>query len=833
MNNQRLSVLLVESDSTESELIRSGLEEEGNSLFHVECVTRLTDALKCLERKDYEVVLLDLTLPDGSGIELFERVNLAAPNALIQIITPVQNIAIAREAVLRGAYDYFQKEQLDLHLLRNSLRHILASRSSRLKLQNSEMRFRTISDASPLGIFVSDEAGNCIYTNEAYQQISGLSFKQTLGTNWNRAVHPDDRERIDEVWINAINNNARFNTEFRFLQRDGKVVWTRVNGAPMKDAVVSRGFIQTVENITQRKAIEFGLEEAKEALFVEKERAQVTLNSIGDAVICTDITGKITYLNRAAEVMTGWANAEALGEMLEAVFTIFDRLTHQTTKNPAMHAIEKGEIVGLSANCVLVRRDGSEVAIEDSASPIHDRSGEVIGAVLVFHDVTHSRTIASKMTYLAQHDFLTGLPNRPTLIERLTQAVALAQRHRSNVALMFLDLDDFKHINDSLGHATGDLLLQSVAKRLVSTVRATDTVCRQGGDEFVVLLGELTQSHDTVLVVENLLKAFETPHLIEGRELYVTTSIGISIYPNDASTVDVLMQNADTAMFQAKAMGRNKYRFYQAEMNGRAIHRMNIENSLRRALRDNEFLLHYQPQIDIASSRLAGSEALIRWRDPILGLVQPQEFVSLAELSGLIVPIGRWVLREACRQTKTWLDAGLNAMPVAVNVSALEFRQKNFLAAIALILQETGLPPEKLELELTESMLMQDSESAVSVLQTLKDLGVKLAIDDFGTGFSSLRYLKRFPIDTLKIDQSFVNDVTTNADDATIVSAVIGMGKHLHQRVIAEGVETEKQLDFLMEQQCDMGQGFYFSHPLSAHDYGLFLEKESSSNIPT
>jgi EAL domain-containing protein (putative c-di-GMP-specific phosphodiesterase class I) len=369
----------------------------------------------------------------------------------------------------------------------------------------------------------------------------------------------------------------------------------------------------------------------------------------------------------------------------------------------------------------------------------------------------------------------------------------------------------------------GDQLLQSIANRILVCVRATDTVCRQGGDEFVILLAEIDQPQHAVNVAEKLLVAIALPHLIGGNELHVTSSVGISIYPDDGTSVDVVIQNADTAMYYAKSSGRNNYKFYTAEMNARAVQRLYVENSLRHGIAHGEFILYYQPQIDLVSGAMTGAEALIRWRDPDRGLIYPQQFVSIAEDCGLIVPIGRFVLREACTQVRDWMAAGLPAVPVAVNISAVEFRHKSFLEGVDQILQETGVDPHYLELELTESVLMQDAESSVSLLGALKDLGVQLAIDDFGTGYSSLSYLKRFPIDILKIDQSFVRDVATDSNDAAIVNAVISMGKNLKQRVIAEGVETPAQLAFLRTWQCDTGQGFLFSHPLPAADFESLL----------
>ena len=368
--------------------------------------------------------------------------------------------------------------------------------------------------------------------------------------------------------------------------------------------------------------------------------------------------------------------------------------------------------------------------------------------------------------------------------------------------------------------------LAANGKRLVDCVRSTDTVCRQGGDEFVILLAEIERHQDAAQVADKLLAALVQPHHIDGHELHVTLSIGISIYPDDGTNTDTVMQNADTAMYYAKANGRNNYQFFTAEMNTRAVQRLFIENSLRRALKQDEFVLHYQPKIDIASGNMTGAEALIRWRDPVIGLVYPGQFVRIAEECGLIVPIGRWVLREACRQVQAWLAAGIPVVPISVNISAVEFRHEKFLEGVSAILKETGLAPRYLELELTESILMHEAESSALVLEKLKAMGVHLAIDDFGTGYSSLSYLSRFPIDTLKIDQSFVRDIVTNTDDAAIVTAVIGMGRNLKQRVIAEGVETREQLAFLSSHLCDEGQGFLFSHPVPAGDFARLLRPQ-------
>jgi len=558
-------------------------------------------------------------------------------------------------------------------------------------------------------------------------------------------------------------------------------------------------------------------------LFEEQERAQVTLNSIGDAVMSTDVRGYVTYLNIVAERMTGWSRGEAAGHPFEEVFRIVDAHTREAIQNPMALAIRENKTVGLTPNCLLIRRDGIEAAIEDSAAPIHDRRGQVTGAVMVFHDVSTARELSLRLSYLAQHDNLTDLPNRVLLNDRLTQAMALAHRHRRKLAVLFLDGDRFKHINDSLGHVIGDRLLQSVAQRLLDCVRRSDTVSRQGGDEFVILLSEVTHPQDAAVSAEKILLAMNAPHRIGQHDVHLTMSIGIVTYPDDGTDAETLVRNADFAMYHAKSSGRNNYQFFKPEMNVRAVERQSLENGLRDAIDRREFVLHYQPKMNLETGAIIGVEALIRWHHPERGMVSPVQFIPIAEDCGFIVPIGQWVLREACHQARAWQDLGLRPVRMAVNVSAVELRASDFVAGVNDILTETGLDPRYLELELTESFLMQDSKSTVAVLEALKGMGVQLALDDFGTGYSSLSYLKRFPIDTLKIDQSFVRDLTTDADDASIVTAVISMGKSLHMGVVAEGVETQEQLAFLREQSCPEGQGYYFSRPVVAEAFTPLL----------
>jgi diguanylate cyclase (GGDEF)-like protein/PAS domain S-box-containing protein len=592
----------------------------------------------------------------------------------------------------------------------------------------------------------------------------------------------------------------------------------------LKGHVGTYSLARAIRNITEREV-------ARRELFLEKERSQVTLNSIGDAVLSTDISGNVTYLNVIAERMTGWSCKEAVGRPLSDVFQIIDGATHRPSANPMELAIQQNRTVGLSANCILVRRDGYECAIEDSAAPIHDRDGQITGAVIVFHDVSIARAMVLEMSHRAQHDVLTDLPNRLLFNDRLTQAISLARRNQNQVAVLFLDLDGFKHINDSLGHSVGDKVLQSVAAHLSACVRKSDTVSRQGGDEFVILLSEVWHAADAAISAAKILTELKRVHNIGEHHLHVTASIGISTYPESGEDAETLIKNADTAMYHAKERGRDNFQFFQKEMSLRAVERQSLEGQLRYVLEREELSLHYQPKINLKTGAITSVEALVRWQHPERGLLLPGQFLAIAEDSGLILGIGAWVLHEACRQTRAWLDAGLPAVPVAVNVSSLEFRSEHFLEGVRAALKKTALDPKYLELELTETVLMRHAESTAFVLAELKVIGVRLAVDDFGTGYSSLSYLTRFPIDALKLDQSFVHHIMANRDDAIVVSAVITLGQSLKHRVIAEGVETQEELAFLQAHDCDDGQGHYFSRPMASDQFAKLLQTSTSPSV--
>ena len=498
-------------------------------------------------------------------------------------------------------------------------------------------------------------------------------------------------------------------------------------------------------------------------------------------------------------------------------------------------ALAQREVAVTAREAQVEQREKAVLLLEDTAhakttqaqqteAQLREANEHLVVASVQAQTLTEAAEGASaQMSYLARHDVLTGLPNRALLADRLAQSMSLAQRHGQKVVLAYLDLDNFKHINDSLGHAVGDELLRAVAQRLNDSVRQSDTVCRQGGDEFVLLLAEVDTVKDAARAAAMLIEATSIPYQVGSHLLHVSASIGLSIYPDDGSDVETLLRNADTAMYHAKKNGRNNFQMFSPEMNMRAAARQSIEASLQQALENDGLVLHYQPRLHLASGKITGAEALVRLQRPHYPLLYPTHFVGIAEECGLATPVGQKVLRAACSQAVEWAQAGLAMGRMAVNVSAAEFHGKDFLLGIQTVLDETGLDPTTLELELKESSLVQDTQPSTAILRALKSMGVQIAIDDFGTGYSSLDTLRRFPIDTLKIDQTLVQDIGSTGGDIQLVNAIIAVGKCLNLRVVAEGLETLEQLSHLKSQGCTEGQGYYFCRPLAADIYADVL----------
>jgi diguanylate cyclase (GGDEF)-like protein/PAS domain S-box-containing protein len=633
--------------------------------------------------------------------------------------------------------------------------------------------------------------------NSAFGKLTGQT--NVVGKKFSEIVPGSEDSQRDLVEICSrvalTSRPERFEIEIR-----GLGMWFSISAYGAGNSC----FVATFDNITERKRLEQSLREAE-----EKYRAIFEDAVVG--IFQSTPGGRYINVNPAMARMLGYDSPH---ELISSITDISEQIyvDHKRREELTRLLIDEGMVKNFE--CEVYRKDGSKMWFSANMRTVSE-DGVVVGYEGTNADITDRKVAEERIQYLAYYDALTGLPNRTLLQDRLTKALADGRRQRYEIALLFLDLDRFKDINDSLGHSAGDLLLKEVAERLETWGREQDTVARLGGDEFMIALTHLKDTADAAVAAERLMDAMTAEFVVRGHSIHVGCSIGISIFPEHGTDCETLIKNADAAMYSAKANGRNNFRFYTEDMNEQAVERLTLESSLRSALAKQQLFLMYQPEMDIATGRITGLEALLRWQHPELGLVPPDKFIRIAENSGLILPIGEWVLRTACSQARRWQDEGLPVVSVAVNVSAIQFRQNDFCELVRRVLHETGLAPQYLELELTESLLLADADATLSVLQELKAMGLTLAIDDFGTGYSSFNYLRQFHVSKLKIDRTFIRDVTVNSDDAAITTAIISMGKSLNIKVIAEGVETEKQVAFLRAHQCDEIQGYYCSKPLA------------------
>jgi diguanylate cyclase (GGDEF)-like protein/PAS domain S-box-containing protein len=663
--------------------------------------------------------------------------------------------------------------------------------SDRLK----ENVFEDIVKKLPEIACVLDEAGRLKHWNSNFETVLGYTAPEIAKITAFDAIAEQQRVVVQQTFA-AVLTAGMAKVESVLIAKDGTQIACLLTG--VRIVLNEQPCILGVA-VDLRK-----LRQAEQTLAAIVEFSE-------DAIIGKTVEGVITSWNRAAERIYGYTTAEAVGRNVSFLLPP----ERQAEVQAILLQVRNGQAIE-SFETQRITKAGAILDVSVSISPIKDAWGQIIGASTIARDNTARRVAEERIKFLAYYDALTGLPNRSLLQDRLTTVLAAARRRKNKVALLFLDLDQFKLINDSLGHAVGDLLLQEVAKRLKSWPREQDTVARLGGDEFLIVLTDLKNIPDVAIAAERLMDAMTAEFVIQDHPLNISCSLGISIFPEHGADLETLIKNADAAMYSAKQNGRNNFQFFTDNMNAQVVERVTLENCLRLALEKKELFLMYQPQMDMVTGAITGFEALLRWQNPDFGLVPPIKFIPIAENCGLIPTIGEWVLRTACSQVRKWQEEGLPAVQVAVNVSAVQFRQEGFCDLITRVLQETGLAPQYLELELTESLLLADADVTFSVMKKLKAIGVTLAIDDFGIGYSSFSYLRQFQASKLKIDRSFIRDVAVNPDDAAITAAIISMAKSLRLKVIAEGVEDEAQMSFLRSHQCDGIQGYYFSKPLSA-----------------
>jgi diguanylate cyclase (GGDEF)-like protein/PAS domain S-box-containing protein len=683
------------------------------------------------------------------------------------------------------------------------------------KLSSSRLaQLETIYDTAPIGLCFLDRDYRYLNINKRLAEINGIPVKETVGRTV-RELLPQIADQVETACRQAVETGRHGEyveiTEKSKAKGNQAITVLSLYNPVRNQSGEILGYNVVVQDITERKRMEETLQASEQSL-------RAIVNSIPDLAWLKDTESRFILVNEAfgaaagkkPEELTGKTDFEAWPDDLAEKYRADDR-----------------EVVGMRKRKrveePLALPDGSRTWIETIKTPFFNKEGEVIGTAGIARDTTERRRMEEEIRHMALHDVLTGLPNRRLLMNIITVSVAEARRHRNKLAILFLDLDRFKDINDTLGHEAGDQLLKTVAERLKETVRESDTVARIGGDEFNILLTDLTRVEDACATIRKVIDCFQVPFQIVGHELHVTTSIGISIYPDDSTEIDTLFRYADIALYHAKELGKNTYEFYNPTINIRSVEKMRMESFLRQTLKRGELVVHYQALVDIKTQRIVCAEALVRWRHPEKGLLPPKRFIPMAEESGFITAIDEWVLRNVCAQTRAWLDAGLPPFCVTVNLSAREFQNPELVRIIAGILAETELPPEFLDIEITESTAMHDIERAIARLDQLAAMGVGISIDDFGTGYSSLSYLKRMPVQKIKIDRSFVKDIAIDSDDRAIIRAVTAMAHNMKMRVVAEGVETADQLSFLHEADCDEAQGYLFSRPLPAEKFKELL----------
>jgi len=696
------------------------------------------------------------------------------------------------------------------------LRHEMTERvSAEAAMRNSIERFEMLAKATNDAAWEWDLGDHTLWWSAAFQTMFGYrpeATKPVIGA-WYDKIHPDDHARVRQGIGSVIGSGGQLWTdEYRFRRSDGSYACVHDRGFVLRDDTGKAvRMIGALQDITSRKEAEEALREAE-----DRYRRLVEL-SPDSMFVHSDL--KLVYVNAAFVTLMGGAGPDQFIGRSALDFlhpdyrqVVLERIRMQTDEGRAAPLMEQ----------IYLRLDGSPVDVEVSSAPLLFRGNPAFQVLA--RNITERKRDQARIEYLATHDGLTDLPNRALIHDRASQAISHARRNGSLVALIFLDLDRFKVINDGLGHPVGDALIKETGKRLAGLIRDGDTVARLGGDEFLVLLAELHKVTDVHAVAQKFLDAFEQPVPVDGRDIHVTTSMGVSVFPDDGSTYEELVEHADVAMYRAKALGRNIYQFFSAEMSEGLQRRIELQSQLRVALPQQQLHVAYQPKVDLATGLIGGVEALLRWTHPQLGPIPPADFIPIAEDCGMIVPIGDWVLRTACAQNKAWQDLGLPPIVMSVNLSARQFLRRDIVASVGTILGQTALAPRYLELELTESLIAQDIGKVIATMASLKAIGVRFSIDDFGTGYSSLNNLKRFHVDRLKIDQSFVRDLSTDPDDAAIALAVIALARSLQLKVTAEGVETADQCAFLRENGCDEIQGYYFSRPVPAVEIAQMLE---------
>jgi diguanylate cyclase (GGDEF)-like protein/PAS domain S-box-containing protein len=808
-------ILVVDDDRFVRTIFQDAL---GNAGYLVTAVPDGDCALACLENDPYDLILLELMMPGKDGCDICQELRALPRHRLVPVmmITGSGDDDLINRAFEAGATDFVTKP-ITATLLVHRVRYLLRAHRDLLKLEQSTVRLANAQRIAQLGNWVWYPETDAFHGSTETWTIMGLANHpaQLPLSDLLLAVDPSDRELAATGLKKAQKSSALHTFEFRLLRPDASMRLVRLQAyRDETDPGEVPSVSGTIQDLTEMQQTEDRLHMLKEA---------IDCLPIGAGITISDVQGKIVYSNFAEAQMHGYTSQELMGKHART-------LAPPSKEKP--FASWKLQKIGLwRRESLNIRKNGEVFPVLLSSVAVRNAQGNCIGVVTSCEDITHRKDSEKRIEYLAFYDTLTGLPNRVTLLEQLPRALALAQREKRQVALLYLDLDNFKDVNDTQGHDFGDKFLKEVAERLVACLRESDTLVRLGGDEFVIIMTSTNDHEGASAAALRVQSQFGTPFRIGGQHFYSSASIGIALYPDDGADADSLLKSADAAMYHAKNSGKSNFQFFSGEMNEKIMRRIALENGMRHGIARGEFSVHYQPQWDLKTARMVGVEALLRWDSPEFGNVAPGDFIPLAETSGIIFELAELVLRTAFRQAKDWASQGYLNLKVAVNISGKQFSKPDFLQTIEGMIRETGVAPGCLELEFTESVIMEKADKNINTLRALKKLGVQLSIDDFGTGYSSLNYLKHFPIDTIKIDRSFIAKVNSNSDDAAITEAIISMAHSLNLNVIAEGVENHEQLHFLGQRDCDEVQGFYLALPMTAHDLVPYLVKPDRKNL--
>jgi diguanylate cyclase (GGDEF)-like protein/PAS domain S-box-containing protein len=797
------TVLVVEDNPGDARLVSIYLQEDAQVPFRIVHAVRLSEALAVFARQHVDVVLLDLSLPDSFGLDTLARLRAAQPLVPIVVLTGTNDEILALEALRRGAEDYLVKGQGGSDLVRRATRYAIERSRVDQELRRSEARFRAIFANAGIGVVLLDPAGHFIECNPAFRAMMGYSEDELKAMTFGRLGHPEDGETEDATVAEVLAGRLdSANCQRRYVAKGGGVLWVTLTATAVRDEENGeiRFAVAVIEDITERKRLE------------DHMRLTATVfENTGEGLFITDAQRHIIHVNRAFTDITGYTAAEVLG------------------RNPSMLASGRHEADFYAAMWSALnqagrwqgeiwdrRKSGEMFAGWQNIAAVRDGNGQISHFVAVISDITSRKEVEERLSYAANHDPLTRLPNRTLFQERLSRALARAQRNQEMVAVLFIDLDHFKEVNDTQGHLAGDRLLQQVAERISRSIRQGDTVARLAGDEFTVILEDIQDPRDAAFVAHKILRILAQPYDLIQHTAKISASIGVAIYPTDADDSQTLVTLADTAMYRAKQSGRNGCQFHSEVVNAQAFERMVLEDALRGAIERQELSLLYQPIFETGSGRVVAVEALLRWTPPDIGMLLPAQFLPLAEESGQIMPIGAWVLETACRQMAHWHALGLTALDLDINLSARQLRHPDLVDSIAGVLESTGLVAGHLVLEVPESCVTERGHDSSVNFSPLVALGVQVAIDEFGSGYSSFTLLRRLPANTLKIAQSFIHNMPVNNDDTEIVRAIMAVAGGLHLSVVAPGIETQAQLDQVLSCACARVQGFLLARPMGA-----------------